>query len=306
MNMRLLLLFSVFLVPIRSFCAETPADYTIPELDRLFAECSGSPAEYAIRTAKNWHSRSAFYRLDLSQVRPAVELQVRSDAEAEKRIRRISEEIRRGLAWSLPRQEVRIPFLSRSPEIDGILSPGEYSGAARFQGEIPIDTPTNQTTGNHLWLFGYDPEFLYFAAEFHDSDIRTNRIPYLADSAELFLLPEAALNSYWEIVVSPSGDRYTAWHMLGKYGLRSSYPATPRKLKTAARRTSRGYCIEIAVPFSALPSLSDPLPYAGAVLHLMVCRTDLRNGRELVFSAPVPLLYGGHNIYGYMKAVLQK
>ena len=49
----LLLLFAVLALPFRNFRAETPAEYTIPELDRLFAECSGSPAEYAIRTAKN-------------------------------------------------------------------------------------------------------------------------------------------------------------------------------------------------------------------------------------------------------------
>ena len=129
---------------------------------------------------------------------------------------------------------------------------------------------------------------------------------HLPDSAELFLLPEETLNSYWEVIVSPPSNRYTAWHTLGKYGLRSSFPTAPRNLKTASRRTPRGYCVEIAFPFSALPSLSESLPYPGAVLHLMACRTDLQDGGNLIFSAPVPLLYGGHNIYGYIKAVLQK
>lgn len=306
MAMHLFPLIFLFLLPFRNFCGEHERVYTLSELDQLFAGCGGSPAEYAVRTAKNWYSRCAFYRLDLSQVLPAVELQCRSDSEARERIRRISKDIRRGLEWTLPRKELSIPFLSQEPEIDGVVSPGEYSGAAELRGEIPIDTPTAEATGEHRWFFGYDQRFLYFAVEFSDSAVRTDSIPYRADSAELFLLPEAALNSYWEVVVSPPSNRYTAWHTLGKYGLRSSFPTAPRNLKTASRRTPRGYCVEIAFPFSALPSLSESLPYPGAVLHLMACRTDLQDGGNLIFSAPVPLLYGGHNIYGYIKAVLQK
>lgn len=294
------LLFTAFL------CSAGAQDLTLEELDSLFADCAGTPSEYAVRTAKNWFMRCAFYRLDGSALRPAVELQCRSDAEARKRIRTLSEDVRRGRNWKLPRPELAVPFIG-AVRIDGIISPEEYARSARLEGEIPINEQTVKAGGGHRWYFAWDNRFFYFAAEIADPDIQLcKERPYEADSVELFLLPEPLLSSYWEIVVSPSGERFCAWHTLGKYGQRSSFFIAPESLKTAARRTGSGYCVEIAFPFSALPSLSERLPYNGAAMFLMVCRTDRQKNGGVAVTAPVPLLYGGHNIYGYIKATLKR
>ena len=126
------LLFTAFL------CSAGAQDLTLEELDSLFADCAGTPSEYAVRTAKNWFMRCAFYRLDGSALRPAVELQCRSDAEARKRIRTLSEDVRRGRNWKLPRPELAVPFIG-AVRIDGIISPEEYTRSARLEGEIPIN-----------------------------------------------------------------------------------------------------------------------------------------------------------------------
>lgn len=287
-------------------CPAIPQDLTLEELDSLFETCAGTPSEYAVRSAKNWFMRCAFYRLDSSAVRPAVERQCRTDAEARQRIRTLSEDIRRGQKWKLPQPELSVPFAG-TVQIDGIISPGEYAHTAQLDGEIPVNEPAEKPGGGHRWYFAWNDRFFYFAAEIADSHIQLRKErPYEADSVELFLLPEPSLSSYWEIVVSPSGVRFCAWHTLGKYGQRNSFFVEPESLKTAARRTGNGYCVEIAFPFSALPSLAERLPYSGASVFLMVCRTDrLKNGGTAV-TAPVPLLYGGHNIYGYIKATLKQ
>lgn len=286
-------------------CPAGSSDLTLDELDTLFESCAGTPSEYAVRTAKNWFMRCAFYRLDGSAVRPAVERQCRSDAEARKRIRMLSEDVRRGRNWKLPQPELVVPFAG-AVRIDGIISPEEYTRSVRLEGEIPVNEQTVKAGGGHRWYFAWDNRFFYFAAEISDQDIQLRKErPYEADSVELFLLPEPSLNSYWEIVVSPSGERFCAWHTLGKYGLRSSFFIEPGSLKTAARRSGSGYCVEIAFPFSALPSLSKQLPYNGATVFLMTCRTDWQKNGGVAITAPVPLLYGGHNIYGYIKVTLK-
>lgn len=138
------LLFTAFL------CSAGAQDLTLEELDSLFADCAGTPSEYAVRTAKNWFMRCAFYRLDGSALRPAVELQCRSDAEARKRIRTLSEDVRRGRNWKLPRPELAVPFIG-AVRIDGIISPEEYTRSARLEGEIPINEQTVKAGGGHRW-----------------------------------------------------------------------------------------------------------------------------------------------------------
>lgn len=265
----------------------------------------GTPAEYAARFGKTWYIRSAFYLQRPELIKPALLRQCADSAAAEQRIRKIIDEVRRGFQWKSPLRTVQIPLTAKAPVIDGEISGEEWRNALVLKGEVLLNQEL-APRGNSIWRVMYDQSFLYVAAKFEDENIQINREhPYLGDSLELFLQGEAEMRSYWEIVVSPENDIFTGWHMPGKYGERCSRPGiSPRDLKTAAVRTAKGFTVEIAFPFSALPSLSDRLPYPGAALHMMLCRTNRQADGKIAVSAPVPLLYGGHNTYGYINAVL--
>ncbi len=278
------------------------------ELDNSFNSCKGTPAEYVVRNSKTWYIRSAFYLLQPKLIEPALRRQCSGAAEATIRIQNIMQEVRRGGQWKYIAPAIYIPFTDTPPEIDGSISPGEWDNALVYKGEVPLNEEKEPPHGESRWRIMYDAGFLYVSADFEDSDLQIDtEHPYRGDALELFLLGDPEMRSYWEVVVSPDNDLFTGWHSVGIYGNRNSQSGiTPRQLHTAATRTDRGFSVEIAFPFWALLSQQGAFPFSAKNFRLMLLRTNRNAGEPVRVSTPVPFLYDGHNIYGYIKATLKK
>ena len=192
--------------------------------------------------------------------------------------------------------------------IDWKISPGEWNAAWIQKGGILLNHEDIPNNGNILWRVMFDQEYLYASGTFEDRDLQIDRKePYKGDSFELFLMGDSAMRSYWEIVVSPGNDRFTGWHMTGKYGERCSRPGiAPQALRTASQKTESGFSVEIAFPLNALISQKGAFPFPAGEFYFMMLWIDKDKESRTQTYTPVPFLYDGHNIYGYMKAVLQK
>ena len=280
----------------------------LKELDSAFERCKGTFAEYPARRGKTWFVRSAFYFLEPTLIRPALLRQVADRVEADKRIRKILDDVRLGFSWRSPPAEIHVPYTPVTPEIDGQISPLEWKYALVWKGGIPLNKEWQPNDENIFWYVMYDRENLYVSASFEGNDFQIDKKePYKGDSFELFLMGDPDMQSYWEIVVSPENDRFTGWHMAGKYGERCSRPGiAPHALRTAATKTPSGFSVEIAFPLSALSSLKGAFPFPAGEFRFMMLRTAVEKNSRIRVCVPVPFLYDGHNIYGYMKATFNK
>lgn len=217
---------------------------------------------------------------------------------ARRTVKRYRDDSIRGFEWKEPRRCVVIPRVREAGN--------KWSAALILHGEIPLDTP-GRASGDTVWKICYDEQFLYLRADVADADIRVNPVrPYEADSIEFFIRGSRKLWNYWEIVAAPGVPPVVAVHVFSPvFGQRlTQFGIRPEALRITSGRTVRGFFAECTFPFSALPRLDRHLPYSGGELEFMFVRTDLRNGR-IHKSSPVPLLYDGHNVFGYMIGVLE-
>lgn len=219
---------------------------------------------------------------------------------------RLEREIETGRNWNTPVPSAKIPFTAQPPVIDGKLDPAEWRTALTYRGEFPLnsESPGAQPTE---WKLQYDREFLYFAVRVFDSAVipGPRSAPYRGDSVELFLYPDTRLVDYLETVISADGVLYNARAAQSRkrhYDLEISH--IPKACAKAVR-LSDGFSIELKLPFSALPGylLGNP-PKRGETMNFMMLRCDLSPDGQYTRSAPVPFLYDGHNIYGYIRGVL--
>lgn len=123
------------------------------------------------------------------------------------------------------------------------------------------------------------------------------------DAAEIFLLSDPRIPCYREIVINGSGCVLSALHTKrrGEIYLNCRREA-PERISTAAGSDPQGgWCFEAAVPFAELPGYfrGNP-PRSGEELRLALVRT-----RDGGFFSAFPLLYSGHNLYGYAAAKLE-
>lgn len=269
------------------------------ELDYYCTNRSGSPAEFRAD-----YVRSAFGQIVRGQLlrRKAVP----SDAEARRILTGLRDEIRTGWTWKEAPREVTIPYLSRAPEIDGCVNPAEWADALVFREEYLRSSVTRRTPAA-VWRIGYEREYLYWSAEIPDSDVQVNsRKPYMADSLELFVMPEIRLRTYCEVVIHPGPGSYTRWCTTGHGGVYQLCDWTPEGFHYTVKRTESGWSAEARLAFRELPGyLLGNRPEAGQQIRFQLIRTDLSGGRR-TYTTPVPFLYDGHNIYGYIRATLGK
>lgn len=221
-------------------------------------------------------------------------------------LNRLEQEIKTGRNWHTPIPSAKIPFTASPPVIDGKLDPEEWRTALSYRGEYPLNSelPGGQRTE---WKLQYDQKFLYFAVRVFDSSVIPGPLsaPYRGDSVELFLHPDVRLADYLESVISPDGILYTARATQSRqrhYDLEICY------IPEACARTIRlpdGFSAELKIPFSALPGylLGNP-PKRNETMNFMMLRCDLSPDGHYTRTAPVPFLYDGHNIYGYIRGIL--
>jgi hypothetical protein len=73
-------------------------------------------------------------------------------------------------------------------------------------------------------------------------------------------------------------------------------------LKTNVKIVEGGYMVEVAMPFKEMPNyMLGNKPEAGQAVYFSLVRIE--DGQR---CSPRPLLYDGHNIFGFFKATLEK
>jgi len=117
----------------------------------------------------------------------------------------------------------------------------------------------------------------------------------------VFLRTELKSRSYWEIIVSPAGLVFDGLQQNNRWGLYIGNPDDDiAGLQKRIERWNDGYSIELAIPWREMPGYTkgNP-PREGEEISFVLIRCD--NGEQ---SSCLPILYGGHNIFGHIKARL--
>ncbi|MDR0932083.1 MAG: hypothetical protein LBM70_03575 [Victivallales bacterium] len=220
---------------------------------------------------------------------------------------RLEREIELGRQWKSPVPTAKIPFTDNPPVIDGKINADEWDGALTYQGEYPLNSEL-PISSEAVWKLQYDKEFIYFAATIFDSEVipGSPESPYNGDAVELFLLPDFRLVDYLEAVVSADGNLYTAWAYQSPQRHYDLKVCTVSRAKAKTSLTSGGYTVELKIPFSALPGyLLGNAPQKGETMNFMMIRCELDKNGRYSRNTPTPFLYDGHNIYGYVRGILE-
>lgn len=204
--------------------------------------------------------------------------------------------IQKGIRWKEKRKTVKL-------EIGG--------DAVEFSGEYPLDS-TERESPESKWSIRCDPETIVVTADFPDSAyVPNNRMLYRGDALEIFLCTDYEAKLYREIIVNADGRIFTALHANDRFGsFQCLIPDGREKygITVKGRVRKKDFHLEVTVPWNCLPEYRrGGRPRAGEVLDFMLVRTHCdRPGGEVRMTTPVPLLYDGHNVFGYIRAVLQK
>lgn len=265
-----------------------------------------SPARYA---ADQIASRF-WYSLELGRLEGTIPATARQLEEARARLGEIRDELDRGRRWTIRPPRWRIPYLAVPPVIDGKWSGAEWEKALEIHAEYPLNS-TQACTLSGRWRVGYDRKNLYISARFPEKIRQTYPVsdasgapqPWDGDAVEIFLLTDPRLPCYREIVINGSGCVLSALHTKRRGEIYLNFRREPPERIPAAAGSDPqgGWYFEAAVPFAELPGYfrGNP-PRSGEELRLALVRT--RNGG---FFSAFPLLYSGHNLYGYATAELE-
>lgn len=299
------LLFALFPMML---AASFPEEETLPEDQVLIDEISpnyyfrgkGTPAEYVTSQLGYFHPvvRAMHFLSRKRLIRDSFTFGTTPEA-ARKVIETFQNDAKRGWEWSEKRREVVIP---RSPD-----GKPDWKNALTFRGEIPLDTAGREPEGGTVWQVTADGNFLYFKIKVEDADVHIDPVrPFDADSIEIFIKGDTELLFYWELVASAGGPDFAGTHQFSPVlGIRAYYAdARPDRMFLKGEKTQNGFSVECRFPFFALPRLDRALPFEGAKIEFMFVRTDGLGGK-VTKSAPVPLLYDGHNLFGYIIGTLE-
>ena len=272
-------------------CVLTPEEKArrVADDPRSFtSEVAGTPAAFAANQCWFW-----------KEEREIVTGKRGGDsADAVAKLAAIYDEVELGKAWRVAPTVVTLPALGKRPEIDGKISAGEWKGALRFDSEFPLNAVEKSSPRMVCWHFAVFGEALCFAAEIRDGDVVSESgrwgdavLMYEGDCIEFFLRPDCARDVYFEFIVNPDGELWSLQHRVDPngwwYKLRRDYDSGA---VAAARRTPEGYVVELMLPFTIFGSLWNPRNFS-----LLPVRID-RTSAGVVRSAPVPVLYDGHNL----------
>ena len=272
--------------------------------DELYFSGKNTPAEFATDKVRHPWTLNAVEILNGRKSGSRVK--------ARHWLRILSGLIDEGKKWNQPTEEITIPKTHFPVSIDGTLSEPAWKQAHVWYGDYrsivnePVPFRTRCRNTGSRWLVMHDATHLYFAGSFQDQDIVIHpKKLFRGDSFELFLLPEPVLRSYWELIVAPDGSSYSGWNMKNHAGDPVTVPGIlPENTRFAARRTPGGFCVEIAFPLAGLPSLSAKI----GRIKFMLFRTNSIPDTQtpLCYDTPVPFLYDGHNLNGYITGILSE
>lgn len=303
----LLLILAIFCFGCTQFAGYTPEEEVdarrILQGRPFYDRGKGTPAEYATNQRGQLNREAAILRGEIPG----------DYAEAVRKLAACFRDAERGFSWRTPRPELTVPQLAAAPVIDGVLRDACWQEAYRFRGAFLLNSEMPIPDDASCWRIGWHGESLYLAAEFQDKRLtvfRSTRFGtreqlFQGDSLECFIRPRRDLRLYWEFIVNPEGTLWELMHANNPWG---GVATLSENLHTgaqaAARVTSEGVCVELALPLGELygPWWRRALR-PGDRFDFIAVRTD-RNGDEYRRTAPVPFLYDGHNVFGYIQATL--
>lgn len=222
---------------------------------------------------------------------------------ARRELRFIREQIRMGRRWPFrKREEFRIPFARESltfgvPWKEGLVLKNEFALSS-----------CEEIADGVEWRVFWNREALFLEAKVPDIalqaipyDENANRFPWQGDCIEVFVMPDPRLKLYWELVVNPANDTFTGLHCNDTRGW-FVYRIAKQMAgwKTFAAPAEGGYLIQMKIPFAELPNyMLGNQPEPGAAFYFALVRID----GGVPYSAR-PLLYDGHNVFGYFRGIL--
>jgi len=277
-----------------------------------------SPARFALNQIADRQSWRSFHILtgDWPST-PEQRKQARSH------LNRLKADIDIGMKWPVKsREQYNIPYARVKPGIDGNINEPAWTQALIFEGEFAWNGLDKKESGA-IWKIMWDEQYLYIGAHFPDTSLTAidnipgKSAPWDGDVMEIFIRPSLRMRHYWEVVINPAGTVYDGLNINNKWGnFIVDAEENIKGLKIAVKAsgsvhnagdTDQGYSVEVAFPFAEMPNymLGNP-PRPGETIFFMLVRFDCDSTGARRFYAVRPLLYGGHNIFGYLMGTLVK
>ena len=179
--------------------------------------------------------------------------------------------------------------------IDGLLLESSWDRAertGRFVRSIDGKTAAAATDARLLW----DDEALYVAFQCEDKDVATpftedDQQLYTSNVVEIFLNPSRDLARYVEIEVAPSNALFDASFTGRRAGMDLGWSSRARHAVhidgtlNDPRDVDRGWTVELAIPFAALPGA--PHPRRGDEWRFNLYRLRQPPGEGQAYSPPM-------------------
>jgi len=142
---------------------------------------------------------------------------------------------------------VSAPLMSKAPNIDGLLEPGEWASAGAMSRFISLSGRSEPSAQTEMWV-GYDAHSLYIGAILHDpepAEIKAEATErdgpvYRDDCLELFFDPTNQGEKYIHFIINSLGTRYDAL---------SHDEAIDYRWEVQVAMLESGWSVEMALPF---------------------------------------------------------
>lgn len=271
----------------------------------LLAQLKESPAQEGIfRTMRGGNLLNGISLLTGEKPGSADEIAVER-----KTIEQFAAQLTAWSTWPAP-PKVTVPRTAESPVIDGVLNEPAWQHARVFTHLYPFDKREAADGPAVTWRLLWDDRYLYLGVECADSEIIAPALPrdgavYNDDCVELFLLPDMATRSYWEIEVGATGSVLDTYNVKnpdrwgGKYDFAANLPG----LLTATHIDGTpnhpgdhdtGFTVEMAVPFERIPAKAAP----DTTIRFLLTRFE-RTANGFTPCAAWPLVAWVQNIWNY-------
>jgi hypothetical protein len=272
----------------------------------LIQKCKGTPAEFRANYLLHPSVRD---KLRLKGVMNAPQNAIENGRE---NLRKIYADIETGLNWKEPIPQIKIPYVKKSPQIDGKIKPEEWRNSYAVVGSFKLGSPRKNEASDEKWKLMWDEDFIYISLSFRDKKLiapkmeRDSKI-YSYDCMEIFIMTEPRLKAYWEIVLSPSMSVFDSLHVAlekGAWDAKIYESVKGLRFAVDVKHDSQGgseCTIEAAVPWNEMPGyMKGNKPKHGDYIRLNLLRLDLNSEKTAKpdYFSFQPLLYEGHNIYG--------
>jgi len=195
----------------------------------------------------------------------------------------------------------------RAPsDVSADPSAATWQGIEAHAFSLAIDggAPQQGTMVKSVWNAA-EWRVLFEVADTHVWATSTERgaMLYEEEVVEVFVDPFGDLEHYFEIELNPLNAVLEVVARRSRSGYKKDFAWRCEDLRTAARRTSTGWCGELAIPFRSL--VTEP-PVAGAKWRANFCRIDRPPGveRELTaWSSPGRANFHTPERFGYVEFV---